>query len=1499
MNNSIDTKITMLYDFNYSKSFNNNIKSFNISIDDISLDDIKIKNSTSEEHTDILTELFNGKFKLITSDTTTLVLKRYTDSLSVSLHISPYETLDDIKNINSMNNNDSLFSYILSNLVLNNKLRHILLPIINIDVDFQQINDIIKPYENMYNEYMEMIESSQISNIFSIRVKESFFKCMTLKDYIESNQISIKKLLFQVIHTLAVLQREYKGFRHNLLNPSNIYIYQKKESDKSERYEYEDMNFYIVNNNIDIKITNFFAACIPNVHCSSASIPFIDNKKTNDYFDLHYFLNNLIDMIELSDDKMDETNVFLNKVIPKKYRSKKNHRYMEDFVELFKPSDLLTDEYFKEFTTKKETTEVSNNSYMTTRQVFYERDNVSTQVSKHNPTHNKVELKNKKTKKDILFELDETNSFMSLDSDEKVTKSRKNKETLKLDKKVSKSRKSKETSDEKIIETKNKYSFISLDSDEKIKKGKSKEMKGGGKYEQKDEMEGGGRFFKPPTQHIHNSPYVSNENRRIKGMEMPVKEDDKNITRPQTKAIAPPQVIASQEILINPLYKKPYKPFEKPTWDRNHVGFDKKYEVLENSEYKRPYGTTEYKPPYQTKSNIKLRGGANSEESSDSKPYKKPYENKSYENKSSDYKKPYENKSYENKSSDYKKPYENKSYENKSSDYKKPYENKSYENKSSDYKKPYENKSYENKSSDYKKPYEKSEYTEKRHIKPEESDEPSYRKPYETNDKYRKPYETNDKYRKPQYSDEEKKEYYRQKPNPVATESPLLAEQKIYQSAFSTAPVKHTDHTHPKYSNPAFLNVENNMMYPTSFVPGSAEYFPYMKPLQNINEIPLQNVYNINLGNPSVHSNNLSRIYEDALPGDPYSFTMKSVFERIHLINFMRNSMVKLHDGEEMTMQVGQNSFLEYIRLLEFNPFALGVNPYSTIPSNFLLYGGAYPVRYNMETRQIDIAKHGMAVCIRMYMMSVGAMNYNRLGAQITANHFDVWRELKYYKYVRETFLDKKICPNFISMILYKYDNVSNINYGNIYNIIGRYQGLPAQNRSIQLSRQINNAVQNEILGLNAVNPPIPGNLNNPPHLNNLNNTNLAQDSTYSMITLTESPTCNLIEWASPIYRANGVIKTMISTGYHSPDIWRSILFQLSYAMAVLQKHKIYFRNFTIQRNVFIKDLFVNTNIGYWIYKIDDVEYYVPNYGYIVVIDSSYDDIITAIPGTVGGLLPVIPPATPFINPVVIAVPAVAPLVAGALVPPIPITLALGGLPNPVVAAPQYLYKILSPELYTDVNNGMIGGPPVENNGADAPNIATRNNLLATDGIARGPCLQLNPYEYLIRHEFKRIMTRYDFTNTFPGLYSMERPDNNILDLIDKLHDIPDNIDYISKHLITCFPEYLHNKIGTFLTKTERDMLNPSIPPDFQNIKGKLIVYTERYDEYKWAIYIGPGPRAQQKEIFVKDANTGYGRKTVFLHSLVNFPDPDSVTQTADRPYKLTKDALIETYTFQ
>ena len=120
----------------------------------------------------------------------------------------------------------------------------------------------------------------------------------------------------------------------------------------------------------------------------------------------------------------------------------------------------------------------------------------------------------------------------------------------------------------------------------------------------------------------------------------------------------------------------------------------------------------------------------------------------------------------------------------------------------------------------------------------------------------------------------------------------------------------------------------------------------------------------------------------------------------------------------------------------------------------------------------------------------------------------------------------------------------------------------------------------------------------------------LTVNSGKTLVLLTEAPTTNFVKWSSTVYESFGVIKKMISTGHHSPDVWRSVLFQLVYAMAVLQKKKIYLKNFSIENNVYIKDIFTDPNaVGSWIYKVDNIEYYVPNFGYILMLDSKYADI--------------------------------------------------------------------------------------------------------------------------------------------------------------------------------------------------------------------------------------------------------------------------------------------------
>ena len=59
-----------------------------------------------------------------------------------------------------------------------------------------------------------------------------------------------------------------------------------------------------------------------------------------------------------------------------------------------------------------------------------------------------------------------------------------------------------------------------------------------------------------------------------------------------------------------------------------------------------------------------------------------------------------------------------------------------------------------------------------------------------------------------------------------------------------------------------------------------------------------------------------------------------------------------------------------------------------------------------------------------------------------------------------------------------------------------------------------------------------------------------------------------------------------------------------------MQINKIFISNFDLERNVFVKDLsFRGTVTEYWKYKINGVDYYIPNLGYLVMIDSNFGDV--------------------------------------------------------------------------------------------------------------------------------------------------------------------------------------------------------------------------------------------------------------------------------------------------
>lgn len=441
--------------------------------------------------------------------------------------------------------------------------------------------------------------------------------------------------------------------------------------------------------------------------------------------------------------------------------------------------------------------------------------------------------------------------------------------------------------------------------------------------------------------------------------------------------------------------------------------------------------------------------------------------------------------------------------------------------------------------------------------------------------------------------------------NPIR-EPPVILEQKIYDTSQKPAPKPQFPPTFiPLYDQEGQIA---NQMLPYSRV---------------INQPPVQKVYNVSLTNPLAGHTSLNKIYEDVLPGEPYNYTAITLFERTQLIDFLRNSIIENRDGEEMTVAGGKNSLLSYIKVLDVNPYSVNKNPYYDLPRNFLLYRAGYPVRFDDKNKLIGIGKPSMGINIRMYMMSMGDLRCLTINKLINAENFDLWREIKYYDWIREEVISRKVSPNFIAPILYKIDSNSKIDWQKLELI--RSKGTP-NDTIIQLreNQQKVNKLHNISKDMGLFQQLLPlqfriqtQNTNvtpksKQPEPKPEDKEDLTVNSGKTLVLLTEAPTTNIITWSSSVYESYGSVKKMTGTGYHTPEVWNSVLFQLLYACSVLQKKGIYLNNLSLENNVYIKDLYFDHNsIGSWIYKVDDIDFYVPNYGYVLVLDSKYADVST------------------------------------------------------------------------------------------------------------------------------------------------------------------------------------------------------------------------------------------------------------------------------------------------
>ena len=433
----------------------------------------------------------------------------------------------------------------------------------------------------------------------------------------------------------------------------------------------------------------------------------------------------------------------------------------------------------------------------------------------------------------------------------------------------------------------------------------------------------------------------------------------------------------------------------------------------------------------------------------------------------------------------------------------------------------------------------------------------------------------------------------------------------------------------PKQEIPSlFMPITNtNLTYPAQFTNYPNYYIPVVKN------------YNISAGGPVGDHVHLASVIEDILPTKDIKATPNTISERLIIHQFVRSVFITQGDGQEIDITgESQTSLLNYVKPLELNPNntnQVSLNPYLGLPDNTIFYKSCYPIRYDREKYSTQCAKDSIGMYVRIYGLSVAEYNTRNL----TGNAYylyDNWREIAYYEYVREKILKANICPNFTVLFGYFVCHNCNIDFVklNMYKNRKIITGSRIDYNS-QLQRLpfgFNGDIPNDLKWLDDItryfntNPsnnliPVLPYLKNSPDKNAYfklvspivrANEFLKNYSGNVLVTLSEAPTQSIFMWASKKYLKmnDGKSSAMINTGIHDSKTWRSIIFQIIMVLTTLQSHNIVFNNLSMNNNFYIQDTKTNTNnTDYWKYIINGIEYYIPNYGYLVMFDSNFKDI--------------------------------------------------------------------------------------------------------------------------------------------------------------------------------------------------------------------------------------------------------------------------------------------------
>lgn len=348
--NNLDYLLKIYYEFIYSKKNRN--KYFMKPIDKSNIKLIDLKKDENFDYEYIFDKDFEITFDGFQNDK--LVFTRKGKNYNCNLSFG-YFSSDSNDNMNTGVLYNMGMMYMVSDIIVNERFRHSIAPLMLFKIDYKDIKSYIPDFEK----YQEKYQVNEKGKDMYCLITEKYFKMTTLDNFLFSNKKNISNsffsvLLFQIIFYLYKMQQRFKDFRHNNLNLKAIKVYVKKPNDLNISYKINGNIYILPNLGFDIKVSDY--------EYSNTS-DYIKNTKSNDdensYFDLFTIINHIVNFFEKYNiDIPIETKKFMEEIVPIKYRLKKgelNIKIIPNFYEDMEknktiPIMILTkNKYFEKF----------------------------------------------------------------------------------------------------------------------------------------------------------------------------------------------------------------------------------------------------------------------------------------------------------------------------------------------------------------------------------------------------------------------------------------------------------------------------------------------------------------------------------------------------------------------------------------------------------------------------------------------------------------------------------------------------------------------------------------------------------------------------------------------------------------------------------------------------------------------------------------------------------------------------------------------------------------------------------------------------------------------------------------------------------------------------------------------------------------------------------------------------------------------------------------------